>query len=1529
MFIRRPYKILRTLLVTLLLLAVVVPAALWVLLSLSGVQEIVRARAEKELTTLLGTPVEIGRVNIAPFNSVTLSDVRICDDSGSEALNVERLGAGIELGRLLFTGDIVVSYVELVGMHATLWRESAEKPLNIQPIIDRLVKKEPGKPPTAFKLAVNIVVIRKSTVIYDVKDAPQPPDGRFSPRHIAVEQLRADVRLPLLSDSRNVIEVKRLAFTEQCGLTVESLTTALDITPDTLKISGLKIALPATQLAFADLDVALKPKSGMKEMPLNVSLLEGSHVTPSDFAGFLPALDKIDNRIDLSFRIDGTPARFDVPQLHLVMPSTGLDLSLEARVDGLPDGLENTTVTLPRFNLKFNAAAVGKLLENFLTPSAALGSLLSDALGEVEVGGNAEIGTATALLSADLNCAAGNISLDSRINRRSRSLEAELLTQKLDLSKVLPSMPLTVETLSLQITDATAGKPLPDGHMSLDAEGITFRNLAINTLSATADMSDGNIQANATANGRQGALSLDGEAFIGHGEKTLRAAVDLDRLDPAAFEIRLPGKLHSRLLTTAIDADLAGNNADDLTGSLNISDIALATPDGESTLHTGSISLTASNDTTGRHINLRSDFINGNIAGNFRFAGLPHTVKAILAEINPEFFPEGKPAFPDGGATADELAFQLSVEPDTPLMDFFNPPVRPLVPLTVSGGIDGATHMIDLVVNAPYLRQNDKLIEQTALSMSLDGLSRRSSMQFYTLFPAKNTQVGLTVASDGAGGVHNTGIRWTNTSGRNHGDLRFTTSFLRDAPDGSDNPDKPAPLHTIVSVNPGRIVFNDTVWHVHPSTIDIARGDIAVNDFRVTHAEQMLAIDGTASRDSSAVLRLTLRDINLDYVFETLNIPNVMFGGNATGEFYASSLLSDSPVLYTPELKVRNLAYNNCTMGDGIIRSAWHPDTKSITIDAVIDQEGGTQSFINGSINPFKELLDFRFDAHHANVGFLKPFMAAFCDNITGHASGRAHLFGTFKLLDMEGDLYGEDLRMTLGITGTTYAATDSVHIRPGRIELDDIVLTDVRGKQAILSGLLTHSSFKEPVFNFKVTGARDFLCYDMPPNSEHPWYGKIYGNGSVNINGRPGLVEIGVDMATAPGSEFTFVLSDEEVAADYKFLTFRDASPARPDTIGGATGLVPDIVRRLRDKVKQTSADKPTDYLMTFNVDVTPDASLVLVMDPVGGDRIRATGSGNLRMSYGSANDDLRMYGTYTLNRGFYNFTLQDIIIKDFTIENGSSITFHGDPYSAQLDIRAYYALNANLSDLDESFLQDRDLNRTNVPVHAMLLVNGDMRSPDISFDLEFPTLTQDTYRKVRSIVSTDDMMNRQIIYLLALNRFYTPEYVSATRGNELVSVASSTISSQLSSMLGQLSDKFSIAPSFRSDRGDFSDMEVDVALSSHLLNNRLLLNGTFGYRDKSLNDNSFIGDFDIEYLLNRSGSLRLKAYNRYNDQNYYLKSALTTQGVGIVYKRDFDNIFDFWHRMRRKWKNRQHADTIVITPAPTPPADSIPSRP
>ncbi|MDE6463464.1 MAG: translocation/assembly module TamB, partial [Muribaculaceae bacterium] len=580
-------------------------------------------------------------------------------------------------------------------------------------------------------------------------------------------------------------------------------------------------------------------------------------------------------------------------------------------------------------------------------------------------------------------------------------------------------------------------------------------------------------------------------------------------------------------------------------------------------------------------------------------------------------------------------------------------------------------------------------------------------------------------------------------------------------------------------------------------------------------------------------------------------------------------------------------------------------------------------SRIAGDIFPFDEALDLDFTADSVPVGFLKPFMIAFARDISGRASGHCRLFGTFKEIDLTGDVYGDNIRMAVDFTNTVYSTSDSVHMRPGRIIIPEATMYDAEGHTAKISGWVGHTFFKAPTFRFDVTQANNFLSFNGTPAQNPDWYGTIYGNGTASVYGEPGVVNIEADMTTAPRSSFTFVLSDRLDAVDYSFITFRDVTPDSLRTAVAVPDEVPLIVRQLQNRLNQANADEPSAYRMKISVDITPDAALTLVMDPATDDAIKATGTGHVTMSYNSTDEDLRIYGAYNVASGSYHFTLQDIIIKDFTIKEGSTINFDGDPYAVRADLKAYYATTANLSDLDKSFLQDRDVARTKVPVHALMNVRGDIRQPDITFDLEFPTLTSDTYRKVRSIVSTNDMMNRQIIYLLALNRFYTPDYMnSTTKGSELFSVASSTISSQLSSLLGKISDNWSIAPNLRSDRGDFSDLEVDVALSSQLLNNRLLFNGNFGYRDKSLNSNQFVGDFDIEYLLNRRGTWRLKAYNRYNDANYYLRSAATTQGVGIMYRRDFDNLFSF---LRPKKKARPVTalpdSTATEQPRPTQP--------
>ena len=207
---------------------------------------------------------------------------------------------------------------------------------------------------------------------------------------------------------------------------------------------------------------------------------------------------------------------------------------------------------------------------------------------------------------------------------------------------------------------------------------------------------------------------------------------------------------------------------------------------------------------------------------------------------------------------------------------------------------------------------------------------------------------------------------------------------------------------------------------------------------------------------------------------------------------------------------------------------------------------------------------------------------------------------------------------------------------------------------------------------------------------------------------------------------------------------------------------------------------DEGAEMRMNFLLDITPDANIELIMDPNAGDHIKGYGSGSLQIQYGDKTD-LRMYGNVGILSGSYNFSLQQLIHKEFKIREGSIINFNGDPLEANMNINAIYNLTANIGDLDQNLALESP--RTNVPVNCVLNLDGSLRSPKISFDLELPGSNEELERQMKSLVDTEDMMTRQNVYLLVLNKFYTPVYTGTKGSNDFTAVASSALSSQLSS--------------------------------------------------------------------------------------------------------------------------------------------------
>jgi hypothetical protein len=84
-------------------------------------------------------------------------------------------------------------------------------------------------------------------------------------------------------------------------------------------------------------------------------------------------------------------------------------------------------------------------------------------------------------------------------------------------------------------------------------------------------------------------------------------------------------------------------------------------------------------------------------------------------------------------------------------------------------------------------------------------------------------------------------------------------------------------------------------------------------------------------------------------------------------------------------------------------------------------------------------------------------------------------------------------------------------------------------------------------------------------------------------------------------------------------------------------------------------------------------------------------------------------------------------------------------------------------------------------------------------------------------------------------------------------------------------------------------------------------VINGNVGYRYNDISNQPFFGDLDVEVMLTEDGQFRLKGYTHTVDK-YSLREASTIQGVGFVWKKDFN-----WPSKKRKGKGVESGESRV----------------
>ena len=201
----------------------------------------------------------------------------------------------------------------------------------------------------------------------------------------------------------------------------------------------------------------------------------------------------------------------------------------------------------------------------------------------------------------------------------------------------------------------------------------------------------------------------------------------------------------------------------------------------------------------------------------------------------------------------------------------------------------------------------------------------------------------------------------------------------------------------------------------------------------------------------------------------------------------------------------------------------------------------------------------------------------------------------------------------------------------------------------------------------------------------------------------------------------------------------------------------------------------------------------------------------------------------------------------------------------------------------------------------------------------MDLPTVNSDAKQMIYSVINSQEEMNQQVLYLLGIGRFYTQTKNNQTSEDAsqqsqtslaMQSLLSGTISQQINNVLSSFvnSSNWNFGANISTGNEGFNNAEYEGILSGRLLNNRLLFNGQFGYRDNANATQSFIGDFDLRYLIFPNGNLSIHVYNQTNDR-YFTRNSLNTQGVGLIMKKDFFNLRDLLG-IKKKSKDKEKED-------------------
>ena len=881
------------------------------------------------------------------------------------------------------------------------------------------------------------------------------------------------------------------------------------------------------------------------------------------------------------------------------------------------------------------------------------------------------------------------------------------------------------------------------------------------------------------------------------------------------------------------------------------------------------IRVSAKNEGADSYLDLEAPFANIHVKGQYDYGTLVQTMTNMLASK--------LPTLPGIGKTSNKARNNFCIEAEIAsteiLQRMLGVPLDILQPLVIDGNISDLDRSVNLTAQLPAFSYNGSDYSSGSLQMNTEGDTLKVDAHIKT-GAAGSTSPTLHVKAAAADNTLMASLGYNNHSKSLpiHGALNAEAQFYK-------NTNNVSTAH--VDIKPSVIHIGVKPWKVHPADITYSKNHLEIENFEVSHGDQHVAVNGLATPNKEDSIVAQLKDVDVEYILNLVNFHSVDFSGKASGKAIVKSIFND-PDAYA-KLDIKDFEFEHGPMGILHANVSFNKELSQIDINAVANEGEEHQTLIDGYVSPKRNYIDLGIEAQGTNMKFMESFCGSFMDDIQARAHGKVNLVGDLSNINLVGDIYATG-KMHMKQLGTEYSFKNlHAHAIPDDILLNNDTIFDRNHNMALVSGGIHHKHLTRLSYDLTLK-AHNFLGYDTHEFGDNTFYGTVNVTGEVGIHGKSGETIIDIDAEPGPGSIFVYNVASPDAISDKSFIHWHDIAPELTDSL------------KLQQKDADDDIDFSSDMRINFLVNATPNLTLKLMMDPQSGDYITLNGNGVLRANWFNKGS-FDMFGNYVVDHGVYKLTIQNVIKKDFEFMPGGTIAFGGNPYNAPLNLQAKYTVNGvPLSDLSIG----RSFSSNNIRVDCLMNITGTPQSPSVDFSMDLPTVNTDAKQMIYSVINSQEEMNQQVLYLLAIGRFYaqTKNNQSSEDADQqsqtslaMQSFLSGTISQQLNTVLSNVvkSNNWNFGANISTGDEGFNNAEYEGILSGRLLNNRLLFNGQFGYRDNANATQSFIGDFDLRYLIFPNGNLAVRMYNQTNDR-YFTRNSLNTQGLGLIMKKDFN---------------------------------------